>query len=151
MKAKRDMAVELAKEKASLTTAVRTKQQQVRRQTMKEDTLSKKSKYLVAKYDGANVPINKVQNQIRSPTTLSNTAPSTAFRRSKETFEITKKIHGASNGNRRPAFDGLFDTLQKKCKTSELGDYVLSNDKVTKDVIQKKQKFHQEVFYSILF
>ena len=35
MKAKRDMALQLAKEKASLTTAVRTKQQQMRRLAMK--------------------------------------------------------------------------------------------------------------------
>jgi hypothetical protein len=35
MKAKRNMALQLAKEKASLTSAVRTKQQQVRRLTLK--------------------------------------------------------------------------------------------------------------------
>jgi hypothetical protein len=35
MKAKQDMAVQLAKEKASLTSAVRTKQQQVRQLTLK--------------------------------------------------------------------------------------------------------------------
>lgn len=34
-KAKRDMTLQLAKEKASLTTAVQTKQQQVRRLTIK--------------------------------------------------------------------------------------------------------------------
>ena len=35
MKAKRDMTLQLAKEKASLTTAVQNKQQQVRRLTIK--------------------------------------------------------------------------------------------------------------------
>ena len=61
---------------------------------------------------------------------------------------MVKRIHGATNDNKRPALDGLFDTLQKKCKTSELGDYVLSNHKVTKYVVQKKQKLHQQVFYT---
>ena len=61
---------------------------------------------------------------------------------------MVKRIHGATNDNKRPALDGLFDTLQKKCKTSELGDYVLSNHKVTKYVVQKKQNLHQQVFYT---
>ena len=79
---------------------------------------------------------------------MSKTAPSTAFRRSRETYEMVKRIHGATYDNKRPALDGLFDTLQKKCKTSELGDYVLSNHKVTKYVVQKKQELHQQVFYT---
>ena len=41
MKAKRDMALQLAKEKASLTTAVRTKQQQMRRLAMRVNFISK--------------------------------------------------------------------------------------------------------------
>ena len=61
---------------------------------------------------------------------------------------MAARIHGATNGNKRPALDGLFDTLQKKCKTSELGDYVLSNNKVTKYVIMKKQKLHQQKFHT---
>ncbi len=61
---------------------------------------------------------------------------------------MAARIHGGTNGNKRPALDGLFDTLQKKCKTSELGDYVLSNNKVTKYVIMKKQKLHQQIFYT---
>lgn len=60
---------------------------------------------------------------------------------------MAAKIHGSTDGNKRPALDGLFDTLQKKYKISELGDYVLSNHKVTNYVIQKKQKLHQQVFH----
>ena len=51
------------------------------------------------------------------------------------------KIHGGTISNKRPALDGLYHTLSKKCKTSVLGDYVLSNNKVTNYVIKKcKQK-----------
>jgi len=50
------------------------------------------------------------------------------------------KIHGASSENKRPALDGLFDTLQKKCKISELGEYVLLNTSVTSYVVNKVQK-----------
>ncbi|CAB4005599.1 Hypothetical predicted protein [Paramuricea clavata] len=74
MKAKRDMALQLAKKKASLTSAGKL----------------------------------KVENQIRTPTALSKTAPSTAFRRRKKTYQMAARIHGATNGNKRPALDGLF-------------------------------------------
>ena len=51
------------------------------------------------------------------------------------------KIHGGTISNKRPALDGLYHTISKKCKTSVLGDYVLSNNKVTNYVIKKcKQK-----------
>ena len=38
------------------------------------------------------------------------------------------------------------DTLQKRCKTSELGNYVLSNAKVSKYISEKKQKQGREAF-----
>ena len=41
------------------------------------------------------------------------------------------KIHGGTKSNKRPAIDGLYYTIAKKFKTSVLGDYVLSNRKVT--------------------
>lgn len=50
------------------------------------------------------------------------------------------KIHEATRNNKRPALDGLFDTLQKRCKTSELGDYILQNNPVTKYVVHNIQK-----------
>ena len=51
------------------------------------------------------------------------------------------KIHGGTKCNKRPAMDGLYYTIAKKCKTSVLGDYVLSNRKVTNYIMKKcKQK-----------
>ena len=47
------------------------------------------------------------------------------------------KIHGGTKSNKRPALDGLFHTVSKKCKTSVLGDYILSNSKVTNYVIKQ--------------
>ena len=40
------------------------------------------------------------------------------------------KIHGGTKSNRRPALDGLYHTVFTKCKTSMLGDYILSNSKL---------------------
>ena len=45
------------------------------------------------------------------------------------------KIHGGTKSNKRPALDGLYHTISKKCKTSVLGDYILSNSKVTNYII----------------
>lgn len=39
--------------------------------------------------------------------------------------------------NKRPALDGLYHIISKKCKTSVLGDYVLSNSKVTNYVLKQ--------------
>ena len=47
------------------------------------------------------------------------------------------KIHGGTKSNKRPALDGLYHTVSKKCKTSVLGDYILSNSKVTNYVIKQ--------------
>ena len=46
------------------------------------------------------------------------------------------KIHGGTKSNKRPALDGLYHTVSRKCKTSVLGDYILSNSKVTNYVIK---------------
>ena len=45
------------------------------------------------------------------------------------------KIHGGTKSSKRPALDGLYHTISKKCKTSFLGDYILSNSKVTNYII----------------
>ena len=85
---------------------------------------------------------------MRSPTSLDNPSytSQTSLRRTRETYSKACQIHGATKTNKRPALDGLFDTLQKRCKTSELGDYILCNTKVTNYVIDKKQKEEREAF-----
>ena len=50
------------------------------------------------------------------------------------------KIHGGTISNKRPALDGLYHTISKKCKTSVPGDYVLSNSKVTNYIIKQCKK-----------
>ena len=67
-------------------------------------------------------------------------SPETLERRCKETFEAAMKIHGGTISNKRPALDGLYHTISKKCKTSVLGDYVLSNSKVTNYIIKQCKK-----------
>ena len=88
------------------------------------------------------------EKRVRSPTSLENPSytSQTSLRRSTETFAQASQIHGATKSNKRPALDGLFDTLQKRCKTSELGNYVLSNTKISNYIIEKKQKQEREAF-----
>ena len=83
---------------------------------------------------------------MRSPTALENPSytSQTSLRRNSETF--VQASHGATKSNKQPALDGLFDTLQKRCKTSELGNNVLSNAKVSNYITEKKQKQGQEAF-----
>ena len=77
--------------------------------------------------------------RVRPPT--NTVSPQTLQRRCRETFQAAMKIYGGTISNKRPALDGLYHTISKKCKTSVLGDYVLSNNKVTNYVIKKsKQK-----------
>ena len=64
-------------------------------------------------------------------------SPETLERRCKETFE---GFHGGTISNKRPALDGLYHTISKKCKASVLGDYVLSNSKVTNYIIKQCKK-----------
>ena len=49
-------------------------------------------------------------------------------------------IHGASKKNLKPAYDGMFDTLQKRCKMKDLTNYVLGNETLTKSVVSKHYK-----------
>jgi len=52
----------------------------------------------------------------------------TAEKEQRRNIPICSK-DGATQSNKRPALDGLFDTLQKRCKINELGGYILSNEK----------------------
>ena len=59
------------------------------------------------------------------------------------------KIHGGTVSNKRPALDGLYHTISKRCKVSVLGDYILSNSKVTNYIIKQcKEKQLTEFAYS---
>jgi hypothetical protein len=49
-------------------------------------------------------------------------------------------VHGGTKSNPKPAFDGLYDTLSKRCKTSALGNYVLKDSKVANHVINNSNK-----------
>ena len=49
-------------------------------------------------------------------------------------------IPGGTLLRKRPALDGLFDTLSKKCKLEDLGNYILSDDKLSSYIIEQKQR-----------
>ena len=66
--------------------------------------------------------------------------------RRQETFDAALAIHGGTKSHKRPAFDGLFDTLNKKCKTEVMGDYALSDKKLTEYILKKKQNQERVAF-----
>ena len=71
---------------------------------------------------------------------MSNMPARTASKRRHEKLSCAAKIHGATEQTLTPAFDGMFETLQKRCKLETLTGYVLSNKKLTKSVVAKSYK-----------
>ncbi|XP_068700937.1 uncharacterized protein [Montipora foliosa] len=75
----------------------------------------------------------------RTPTCLvegkSNLPVRTATKRRHETIVAAPGIHGGSENNPKPALDGLFDTLNKRCKLECMKEYVLSNEQLTDKVV----------------
>ena len=63
--------------------------------------------------------------------------PRTARKRRHETVEASAKIHGSTKSQSSPAFDGMFDTLQKRCKLDTLTKCVIDNKKLTNAVVSK--------------
>ena len=59
----------------------------------------------------------------------SNLPLHTATKRCHETLVAVARIHGGSENKPTPALDGMFDTLNKRCKLNTMKDYVLSNVK----------------------
>ncbi|CAB3983194.1 Hypothetical predicted protein, partial [Paramuricea clavata] len=90
-----------------------------------------------------NMPCNS-ETRTRKATTLengvSNMPVRTATKRRRETMTAVSAIHGASKKNLKPAYDGMFDTLQKRCKMKDLTNYVLGNENLTKTVVSEYYK-----------
>ena len=63
----------------------------------------------------------------------------TAAKRREETSACAR-VHGATKSNLQPAFDGMFDTLQKRCKLETLKNYVVTNKSLTKAVVSDSCK-----------
>ena len=70
----------------------------------------------------------------------SNLPLRTATKRRHETLVAAARIHGGSENNPTPALDGMFDTLNKRCKLNTMKDYVLSNDKLKYKVVSNVYK-----------
>ena len=56
------------------------------------------------------------------------------------------RIHGGSENDPTPALDGMFDTLNKRCKLDTMKDYVLSNDKLKDKVVSRVYKGNARSF-----
>ena len=70
----------------------------------------------------------------------SNLPLRTATKRRHETLVAAARIHGGPENNPTPALDGMFDTLNKRCKLNTMKDYVLSNDKLKDKVVSNVYK-----------
>ena len=64
----------------------------------------------------------------------------TAAKQREETLSACARVHGATKSNLQPAFDGMFDTLQKRCKLETLENYVVTNKSLTKAVVSDSCK-----------
>ena len=84
------------------------------------------------------------QARTRSPTVVVNwestLGPKTARKRRHETTEAATKIHGTTNEHSSATFNGLFDTLPKRCKLDTLTKYVSGNKQLTNKVVANEYK-----------
>ena len=55
-------------------------------------------------------------------------------------------IHGGSENNPNPPFDGMVDTLPNRCKEDKTKDYVLSQKKLTEKVVSTEFKRKSKPF-----
>ena len=74
--------------------------------------------------------------------------PRTAAKRRHKMMKTASRIPGGSENNLTPAFDGMFDTLAKRCKVDKLKDYVLSQKALTKKVASTAFKENSKAFES---
>ena len=96
-------------------------------------------------------PVNTdISSRTRSPTILvdgkSNMPSRTTAKRRNETMKTASTIHGGSESNLTPDFDGMFDTLAKRCKVDKMKDYVLSQKILTKKVVSATFKENSKAF-----
>ncbi|EDO28837.1 predicted protein [Nematostella vectensis] len=145
-KKKRAVLEELCEEKVHALSEVKIQQQKIRR-------LKEKGHVLRQTAENTNTgiqtpPSTKRQLRVLTPTSLENPmiTPRESRRRRVNTIEAAAKTHGATNSNIKPALDGLFDTLQGKCKTSELGDYVLKDEELAGYIVKQIQKKRKTYF-----
>ncbi|XP_048580094.1 uncharacterized protein LOC116606566 isoform X1 [Nematostella vectensis] len=147
-KKKRAVLEELCEEKVHALSEVKIQQQKIRR-------LKEKGHVLRQTAENTNTgiqtpPSTKRQLRVLTPTSLENPmiTPRESRRRRVNTIEAAAKIHGATKSNIKPALDGLFDTLQGKCKTSELGDYVLKDEELAGYIVKQIQKKEKHTFHN---
>lgn len=57
------------------------------------------------------------------------------MKRRNETFNAAALIHGGTKANKKPALDGMFDTLNKRCKLSDLANYISKVDNLQERVV----------------
>lgn len=57
------------------------------------------------------------------------------MKRRNETLNAAAMIHGGTKANKRLTLDGMFDTLNKRCKLSDLVNYVSNGDNLQERVL----------------
>ena len=69
-------------------------------------------------------------------------------KRRHETLTHASAIRGGSKNNPGPAFDGMFDTLAKRCKVDKMKDYVLGQKTLKEKVASATFKKNVKAFES---
>ena len=59
------------------------------------------------------------------------------MKRRNETLNAAALIHGGTKTNKKPALDGTFDTLNKRCKLSDLANNICDVDNLQERVVSK--------------
>ena len=57
------------------------------------------------------------------------------MKRRNESYSAAALIHGGTKTIKKPALDGIFDTLNKRCKLSDLANYISNVDNLQERVV----------------
>lgn len=57
------------------------------------------------------------------------------MKRRNRTLNAAALIHGGTKANKKPALDGMFDTLNKRCKLSDLANHISNVDNLRERVV----------------
>ena len=82
------------------------------------------------------------------PTGSSTCSATTGKKRRNKTMQAAKEIHGGSQEDRRPATQGLLETVDRKCSEAEIINSIGSCKKLKGKVFPKVYKKDLQVFES---
>ncbi|PFX17566.1 hypothetical protein AWC38_SpisGene18103 [Stylophora pistillata] len=144
MKIRKEEQDRILKKNTKLLNCIESEERTLKTQRMKLSRLQSKVKKVKGNCDMLSQGLEHREQQFsakrtRRPTILcdskSNLGPGVAAKRRNETLNAAAMIHGGTEANKIPALDGMFDTLNKKCKLSDLANYISNVDNLQERVV----------------